>query len=52
MLGLLSGAVLCFLCAIAYVFLKLPIYSTVKGTYASSLVPAMGVLFRSMLAWT
>jgi hypothetical protein len=43
-LAMLAAVGLCFVCAIAYLFLKLPIYSTVKGTYALSLVPALGLL--------
>jgi hypothetical protein len=43
-LAMLAGVWLCFLGAIAYVFLTLPIYSTVKGTYALALVPALGLL--------
>jgi hypothetical protein len=42
-LAMLAAVWLCFLGAIAYVFLTLPIYSTVKGTYALSLVPALGI---------
>ena len=50
-LALLAAVWLCFLSAIAYVFLSLPIYSTVKGTYALSLVPAVGLLTARGFDW-
>lgn len=43
-LGLCAAAWICFVAGMAYVYLTLPIYSTVKATYALAMVPALGIL--------
>lgn len=43
-LTLSVAAGLCFVGGMAYLYLTVPIYSTVKATYALSMVPAVGLL--------
>lgn len=43
-LAMFAAVGACFVAAIAYVFLIVPIFSTVKATYALSLAPAIGIL--------